>query len=825
MFAKSLHIENLINVAKPALGWISNDTLALHTAASLLMALACFALPLAIYYFLKKRQDLKQTSLILYPLLILLALNGVVYLAEVVTSWEPALWLWSGLLKLASAVLAVGTMALILIQIPKLLRALSPRALQDINLKLQKEIAERAQIEEELQVHKNNLEQLVQKRTEDLEYAAVKLKEEINERQVAQGQVAFQASLLDQLEGAIIAVNREREIVYCNYYAEKLLGRTEGEILGKHKREVFLDKSDRKTLDMRLEKLERQKRWEGDTTVVHKNGQTIPVHMNATVLRDHDQQEIGYAFVCFDIRGHINQEKRLRKAKERAEKATLAKQDFLSTMSHEIRTPLNVVIGMARLLMDEDPKPEQVDYLKSLQFSANNLLVIINDILDFSKIEAGKVKLEKISFSVREVVEGVAKAFSFQAEEKNVNLKVSLSEALPEQVLGDQTRLTQILNNLVSNALKFTERGFVSIHAYSIQTKEQELEIGFEVKDTGIGISANKMDSIFSSYTQAQADTNRKFGGTGLGLTICKKLVELQKGKIQVKSKEGIGSTFSFTVVYEKSSASAPVAYEESELPSLEGIRLLLVDDNPSNRMVARSFLEKMKVQVDHAEDGRAAFEAVKTYAYDIVLMDLQMPQMNGYEATQAIRKLGGQYEKLPIIALSADVMGAKDRVLEAGMNDYMAKPFSPETLYRKISQNIGLIAREAAPVEEETLTLRDIAEQYGNDYAFITHLLGTMRNSFEKFPQEIETAVKEQNLHDLRRLIHKMLPSIKMTENQDLQYQLTQLKQAMSREETNKRHIQQLLATIKKLATTSIALINEIAQEVEEQHQPMQQA
>ena len=825
MFAKSLHTENLINITKPALGWISNDTLALHTAASLLMALACFALPLAIYYFLKKRQDLKQTSLILYPLLILLALNGVVYLAEVVTSWEPALWLWSGLLKLASAVLAVGTVALIWIQIPKLLRALSPRALQDINLKLQKEIAERAQIEEELQVHKNNLEQLVQKRTEDLEYAAVKLKEEINERQVAQGQVAFQASLLDQLEGAIIAVNREREIVYCNHYAEKLLGRTEGEVLGKHKREVFLDKSDWKALDTRLEKLERQKRWEGDTTVVHKNGQTIPVHMNATVLRDHDQQEIGYAFVCFDIRDHVNQEKRLRKAKERAEKATLAKQDFLSTMSHEIRTPLNVVIGMARLLMDEDPKPEQVDYLKSLQFSANNLLVIINDILDFSKIEAGKVKLEKISFSVREVVEGVAKAFSFQAEEKNVSLKVSLSEALPEQVLGDQTRLTQILNNLVSNALKFTERGFVSIHAYPIQAKGQEPEIGFEVKDTGIGISANKMDSIFRSYTQAQADTNRKFGGTGLGLTICKKLVELQKGKIQVKSKEGIGSTFSFTVVYEKSSASAPVAYEESELPSLEGIRLLLVDDNPSNRMVARSFLEKMNVQVDHAEDGRAAFEAVKTYAYDIVLMDLQMPQMNGYEATQAIRKLGGQYEKLPIIALSADVMGAKDRVREAGMNDYMAKPFSPETLYRKISQNIGLIAREAVPVEEETLTLRDIAEQYGNDYAFITHLLGTMRNSFEKFPQEIETAVKEQNLHDLRRLIHKMLPSIKMTENQELQYQLTQLKQAMSREETNKRHIQQLLATIKKLATTSITLINEIAQEVEEQHQPMQQA
>ena len=222
---------------------------------------------------------------------------------------------------------------------------------------------------------------------------------------------------------------------------------------------------------MRLEKLERQKRWEGDTTVVHKNGQTIPVHMNATVLRDHDQQEIGYAFVCFDIRDHVNQEKRLRKAKERAEKATLAKQDFLSTMSHEIRTPLNVVIGMARLLMDEDPKPEQVDYLKSLQFSANNLLVIINDILDFSKIEAGKVKLEKISFSVREVVEGVAKAFSFQAEEKNVSLKVSFSEALPEQVLGDQTRLTQILNNLVSNALKFTERGFVSIHAYPIPSQ------------------------------------------------------------------------------------------------------------------------------------------------------------------------------------------------------------------------------------------------------------------------------------------------------------------------------------------------------------------
>ena len=275
MLVENLHIENIFNWAKPPLGWISHDISALHTVASLLMALACFALPLAIYYFLKKRQDLKQTSAILYPLLVLLTLNGIVYLAEVVTSWEPALWLWSGLLKLTSAVLAVGTVALIWVQIPKLLRALSPQALQNINLKLQKEIAERATVEEELQAHKNNLEQLVQKRTEDLEYAAVKLKEEINERKVAQGQVAFQASLLDQLDGAIIAVNRQREIVYCNHYAEKLLGRTEGEILGKHKREVFLDKSDWKALDTRLKKLERQKRWEGDTTVVHKNGQIL----------------------------------------------------------------------------------------------------------------------------------------------------------------------------------------------------------------------------------------------------------------------------------------------------------------------------------------------------------------------------------------------------------------------------------------------------------------------------------------------------------------------------------------------------------------------
>ena len=458
------------------------------------------------------RQGLVRIKTLLVLLVVALVLNAILYAGEAYALWQLANWvvnLLSALTSLISLLTVVAVWALV----SRLLRLPSVESLHEINLKLQNEIGERFKAEEELQLHRDHLEAMVQTRTTDWRNTTEQLQNEVAERIKAQEQVTFQASLLNQLESAILAGNQNREIVYWNQRAEKMFGWKKEEVLGRSLRDVLLHPDQWNKHNKRIARLTKDKHWEGELEILHKKGTLLPVHASSTVLRGDNDQEIGFAFVCFDMSSQVRVNNKLQRAKDKAEKAAVAKQDFLSTMSHEIRTPLNVVIGMARLLMDEDPKPEQLEYLKSLQFSANNLLVIINDILDFSKIEAGKVKLEKINFSIQEVVQGVVQAFLFHAEEKGIGLKFEIDEAVPKRVVGDQVRLTQVLNNLVSNAIKFTENGLVSIYGKLIRQGDDRLEVAFEVRDTGIGISQNKIPSIFNSFTQATSDTTRKFGG------------------------------------------------------------------------------------------------------------------------------------------------------------------------------------------------------------------------------------------------------------------------------------------------------------------------
>ncbi len=478
------------------------------------------------------RQGLVRIKTLLILLVVALVLNAILYAGEAYALWQLAGWV-ANLLSALTSLISLLTVVAVWALVSRLLKLPSVESLHEINLKLQNEIGERFKAEEELQFHRDHLEAMVQTRTTDWRNTTEQLQDEVAERIKAQEQVSFQASLLDQLESAILAKDRNGKIVYWNQRAEKLFGWKREEVLGRPLREVLFHPDQWSQHKNRIARLIKEKYWEGELEIIHKEGNRLPVHLSSTVLRGDDNEDIGFAFVCFDMSSQVRVNNRLQRAKDKAEKAAVAKQDFLSTMSHEIRTPLNVVIGMARLLMDEDPKPEQLEYLKSLQFSANNLLVIINDILDFSKIEAGKVKLEKINFSIQEVVQGVVQAFLFHAEEKGIGLKFEIDETVPERVVGDQVRLTQVLNNLVSNALKFTENGLVSIHVKLVKQGNGRLEVAFEVRDTGIGISENKIPTIFNSFTQATSDTTRKFGGTGLGLTICKRLVELQDGTIE----------------------------------------------------------------------------------------------------------------------------------------------------------------------------------------------------------------------------------------------------------------------------------------------------
>ncbi len=378
-------------------------------------------------------------------------------------------------------------------------------------------------------------------------------------------------------------------------------------------------------------------------------------------------------------------------SKEIAEKAAIAKSQFLSTMSHEIRTPMNAVIGFTHLLIQQDPTPQQMDYLKLLKFSAENLLVLINDILDFNKIEAGKIEFEEADFSIKDLVSNIRLALLQKANEKDISIKLLIDQELPNAVKGDPVRLGQILTNLISNAVKFTKQGKVTIVASLGKTTKTGTVIDFEVTDTGIGIPPDKLEHIFESFTQASSDTTRKFGGTGLGLTITKRLLELQGSEIKVKSEVNKGSVFYFSLEFKHSDAvltDHPINENVIPVKSLKGVKLLIAEDNQINVILAKQYMKLWDVDCDVAENGAIALTLVQTNHYDMVLMDLQMPEMDGYQTTIEIRNLpDDKFRNLPIIALTASAMlDIKDQAFVVGMNDYISKPFNPDELYRKIA-------------------------------------------------------------------------------------------------------------------------------------------
>jgi signal transduction histidine kinase/ActR/RegA family two-component response regulator len=378
-------------------------------------------------------------------------------------------------------------------------------------------------------------------------------------------------------------------------------------------------------------------------------------------------------------------------SKDIAEKAALAKSQFLSVMSHEIRTPMNAVIGFTHLLLHQSPKPEQMEFLNLLKFSAENLLVLINDILDFNKIEAGKIEFESVDFSLKDLVSNIRLALLQKAQEKNIQIKLMLDQDLPNAVIGDPVRLGQILTNLISNAVKFTTAGRVTISATLGDHDSEQSTIDFEVTDTGIGIHPDKLDYIFESFNQASSDTTRKYGGSGLGLTITKRLLQLLGSEINVNSTLGKGSTFYFSLSF-KNSDKLITAHAASDdfykLKSLKGTKLLIAEDNQINVILAKQFMAQWDVECDIAENGAIALMLAQTNDYDMILMDLQMPEMDGYQTTIAIRELKDEkYKKLPIIALTASAMlDIQDMAFTVGMNDYISKPFNPNDLHKKIA-------------------------------------------------------------------------------------------------------------------------------------------
>jgi signal transduction histidine kinase/DNA-binding response OmpR family regulator len=474
----------------------------------------------------------------------------------------------------------------------------------------------------------------------------------------------------------------------------------------------------------------------------------------------------------------------------RATESEKVKQLFLANMSHEIRTPMNAIKGMTDILLRNDHPPSQEIYLNAIKKSSESLLVILNDILDLSKLDAGKIEIEKIDFQPMEVVNGIYNLLRYKAEEKGLQLFIQASDDIPK-IKGDPTRLHQILVNLANNAIKFTEKGSVTIEVNNIRQDGDEVVLQFKVIDTGIGIVKEKIADMFELFTQADTDTTRKYGGTGLGLSICRRLVNLQNGEIHVESETQVGSTFTVEIPYEIADVNEPASHADAVV-ELKDIDILLVEDNEFNVIVACDELQMNipGVKVDTAENGMVALEKVKNNDYDIILMDIQMPEMDGWQATKHIRKLHGEKAKVPIIAMTAFAMKSEiDKCFEAGMNAYVPKPFRRDQLLKALSECLQLspvkrVGREKVDSDKRTpektlvkgngkiTSMQFLKEFCKGDEAKMSKYINMYLKSTPGNLEKIQAAFDDSDFKQLKLVVHSMKPHLNfmgMTQTREL--------------------------------------------------------
>lgn len=571
-----------------------------------------------------------------------------------------------------------------------------------------------------------------------------------------------------------ISILPDRTIAKINNVLLNWLGYTREELLYKKKFTDLVTIGGKIYYETHHDPLQRMQGFVNELNydLVRKDGSTLPCLLNSTIKKDGHGNILLARTTIFDITERKKYEKELLRAKKEAERAARAKSQLLSVMSHEIRTPMNAIIGLSHLLLEENPKPEQKENLRVLKVSAENLLNLLNSILDYSKIEAGKISLDETDFAMQDLVSGIVNTLKIKAEEKGVRMILDYDPEIPPVLSSDPVKLTQILTNLLGNAIKFTREGSVRMSVKLIHKNPQSIYVLFSVSDTGVGISKDKIAGVFNEFEQAGSEITREFGGSGLGLSITKKLIDLFGSSIHVESEPGKGSVFSFGLnlrVSEKVLVRDSWGTKEIRPDGLKGIKVLLAEDNSVNVLVITKFLKNWEVIFDVAPDGQAALEKIRKNNYDMVLMDLQMPVMSGYETTERVRALQEEkYRRLPIIALTASaIIGENHRIFKIGMNDYVSKPFNPKDLYEKILKygrdkisGEGYMAN-AGKYESKNAAQVINYEKYqilseGDPEFLISLTKETIRN-FETYRTEFGKALQTLDLESYKKQAHKI--------------------------------------------------------------------
>ncbi|MEO5602884.1 MAG: ATP-binding protein, partial [Cyclobacteriaceae bacterium] len=526
-------------------------------------------------------------------------------------------------------------------------------------------------------------------------------------------------------------------------------------------------------------------------TLRHKNGKLTDVLFNGSVYKDDRGNVLGVVIVARDVTDQkiiatelteakvfaelataIAEEAKIKaeSATRIAEDAVKAKQQFLSNMSHEIRTPMNAIIGFTKVVLKTSLSDKQKEYLTAIKVSGDALIVLINDILDLAKVDAGKMTFEKTPFKMSLSISTMLHLFETKIQEKNLLLTKTYDPNIPEVLVGDPVRLHQIILNLVSNAVKFTTKGKITLAVHLMEEDEEKATIEFAVIDTGIGIAKNKIESIFENFQQASTGTTRLYGGTGLGLAIVKQLVEGQGGTISVQSTIDQGSTFSFTITFYKTKAEAELETGLMELDrEIKNIKVLVVEDIALNQLLMKTLLDDFGFERDIAANGKIAIEKLQAKSYDIILMDLQMPEMNGFEATEYIRKK--MNSKIPIIALTADVTTVDlAKCKAAGMNDYIAKPVDEKLLYSKI---VGLVKKplhikhnvqkgngNIPGHKPKCIDLAYALRITKSDSTLMMELISTYLKQTPPLVVTMKQSLLDKDWRSLYSAVHKMIPS-----------------------------------------------------------------